>query len=173
MTQDFLIPSTMQEIFHPYWEYSAIDQFVKASGRVQKPARWYWRQFGIYRRNHYGLYNIVWCHWKSWWSRKGLYLLHNICKKPLCLQLFMAVSEQITVFWIVIPCNLVSGYQPFGVIWLHPCFFSVVIYLQIALCYSPEDHSLSRHSVCWKKFWGLHRLNISIITLFLIFSGQG
>ena len=55
-------------------------------------------------------------------------MLRNICKKPLCLQLFMAVSEQITVFWIVIPCNLVSGYQHFGVTWLHPCFFSMLLF---------------------------------------------
>jgi len=51
-----------------------------------------------------------------------------MCKKTLCLQLFMAVSEQITVFWIVIPCNLVSGYQHFGVTWLHPCFFSMLLF---------------------------------------------
>ena len=40
----------------------------------------------------------------------------------------MAVSEQITVFCIVIPCNLVSGYQHFGVTWLHPCFFSMLLF---------------------------------------------
>ena len=81
---------------------------------------------------------------KVCWSRKGLYLLHNICKKPLCLQLFMAVSDQITVFWIVIPCNLVSGYQHFGVTWLQPCFFSMLLFTCKLHCVTSQ-----KTTVCW------------------------
>jgi hypothetical protein len=50
------------------------------------------------------------------------------------------VRFEIVLFWVVTPCNLVSGYKRFG-------RAEVVTTYKTAWCHNPEDHNLKSYFV--------------------------
>jgi hypothetical protein len=75
------------------------------------------------------------------WGVKFTTQLHSVARLRMWLEVFMAVTMMMAVFWVVAPCRLVWVYQRFrGLYCLHHQGEEPVINsYQSTWCYNPED----------------------------------